>query len=223
MRSTSLAVAASLVVTRVAFAEPEHEHEVTEPGREDATTWSPAAVEVASSESPSGSPLPRGRAGAEEVRATDATGATFTDTRVSAAPAPQADRAAPSAALRSRSPSPAGIVLAGAGTASLATAVLFGARSFALRAAARSECDGDRCSALGVDRRDDSLRAGNIATLAGIGGAAALFGGVVLLLTSPSVTPVKAASSATRRAFVPLVAPSFLAGGASIALEGALP
>ena len=71
-----------------------------------------------------------------------------------------------------------------------------------------SSTDKNLCSADGVSKRDDARSAGNIATIAGGIGAAALVGGVVLVLTAPS-----SSSSPTASARVELL-PSL--GGATI-------
>ena len=78
-----------------------------------------------------------------------------------------------------------GWVIAGLGVAGLGVGAGFGISSINKRDQSRNHCVVDACDAEGVGLRDDALRHGDIATIATIAGAAAVAGGVVLVLTAP--------------------------------------
>lgn len=108
----------------------------------------------------------------------------------------------------------AGWVLMGMGVVGAGVGVGFGLTSIGDRNASRSHCSGDRCDAEGVRLRDDAIRHGNIATISVIAGAAAIAGGLVLVLTAPRA--VESPERAARLRAVPNVA----RGGGGLLLEG---
>jgi hypothetical protein len=77
-------------------------------------------------------------------------------------------------------------VVAAAGAVGLGVGTGFGLASLNNREDARSQCTGDACNANGVSLRDDAIRNGNLATASTVVGAAALVGGLVLMLTAPN-------------------------------------
>lgn len=79
-----------------------------------------------------------------------------------------------------------GLVVGGAGVVTLgvSTALAFGAKSKFDDTA--SMCAGNQCTEEGASLRHDAVRGGNIATVVGGVGLAALAAGVVLYLTAPS-------------------------------------
>lgn len=115
-----------------------------------------------------------------------------------------------------------GWVTLGAGVAGLAAGGYFGLRSLDKRNTSRDNCNGDLCNATGVELRDDAIRAGNNATIAGIAGGAAVVGGLVLVLTAPKDSRRGALPGATRIGRLearPEVGPF----GAGVTLGGTLP
>jgi hypothetical protein len=78
-----------------------------------------------------------------------------------------------------------GWIVAGVGAVGLGVGAGFGLSSISKRDESRDHCVVDACNAEGVALRDDALRNGNIATFTMIGGAAAVAGGLVLVLTAP--------------------------------------
>ena len=102
----------------------------------------------------------------------------------------------------------------GVGAAGAGVGIGFGLTSIGDRNESRSHCAGDFCDAEGVRLRDDAIRHGNIATISVIAGAAAIAGGLVLVLTAPRgvETPERAA---TLRAV-----PNVARGGGGLLLEG---
>jgi len=109
----------------------------------------------------------------------------------------------------------AGWVLMGVGAAGAGLGVGFGLTSIGDRNESRSHCSGDLCDAEGVRLRDDAIRHGNIATISVIGGAAAIAGGLILVLTAPR--GVETPERAGRLRAVPNVARE----GGGLLLEGA--
>lgn len=88
-----------------------------------------------------------------------------------------------------------GWVVAGSGLAALGVAGGFGIYSLDRRSRSNSHCTGTSCDATGVGLRNDAIKAGNVATVTGIAGGAAVLGGLLLLFTSPSAPePTKAGS-----------------------------
>jgi len=81
-----------------------------------------------------------------------------------------------------------GWIVAGAGVVGLGLGAGFGLSSLGKRNDSRSHCAGNQCDPDGVSLRNDAIRNGNIATAATIFGAAAVAGGLLLVLTSPKST-----------------------------------
>jgi hypothetical protein len=79
-----------------------------------------------------------------------------------------------------------GWVVAGAGLAGVGVGLGFGLSSLSKHDESRTHCVGDACDAEGVSLRQDALRHGDIATIATVAGAAAIAGGLVLILTAPT-------------------------------------
>lgn len=110
-----------------------------------------------------------------------------------------------------------GWILGGLGLAGLGVGAGFGLDSLRQRERAMNHCVGDLCSQRGVDLRDDAIRSGNIATLAGATSAVALVGAAVLLLTAPR----NASSSTTTGGW--RASPRIARDGGSLQLVGPLP
>jgi hypothetical protein len=81
---------------------------------------------------------------------------------------------------------PVGIVLAAAGTATLATGLFFGSRAMSKNDEAATHCRGVTCDSVGVDLRAQAVSAGDAATIALIAGGSALAVGSLLWMLSPS-------------------------------------
>ncbi len=101
-----------------------------------------------------------------------------------AEPAPPPDESGSGSSQRT-----IGLVVGGVGIVGLAVGGYFGLRAQSKNDDSKSEClpsDPNRCSARGVSLRDDARSAGNVATVAGGLGLAAVIGGAVLYFTAPS-------------------------------------
>jgi hypothetical protein len=108
----------------------------------------------------------------------------------------------------------AGWVLAGAGVVGVGIGAGFGLASINDRNGARDHCTGDRCDSDGVSMRQDAISNGNIATISMIAGGAAIAGGLLLVLTTP--TKAEPSPSSSRLRAVPNVA----SAGGGVLLEG---
>jgi len=100
----------------------------------------------------------------------------------------------------------------GVGLAGIAIGSVFGAQAMAKHSAAQGECQGDACTAAGMQDVQSGRSAGDLSTVFFGVGAAALAGGLVLWLTAPSAHP---ATGSLRAA--PLVARE----GGGISVQGA--
>jgi hypothetical protein len=131
-----------------------------------------------------------------------------------------------------------GWIVGGAGVAALGVAGGFGIYSMTKRSRANDHCDGSACDARGVALKNDAIKAGNVATITGIAGGAALAGGLLLVLTAPSdgdlpptagAEPAQRARAGAERARAASAITSIRAfpmvawGGAGIGLHGSLP
>ncbi|MCL2776600.1 MAG: tetratricopeptide repeat protein [Polyangiaceae bacterium] len=96
-------------------------------------------------------------------------------------PAADTERATPPARV-------VGYVALGLGAVGLGFGAVYGLRSVSKRDDAKDHCVADRCDADGVALRKQALDAGNISTVATIGGAVAFASGLVLVLIAPSET-----------------------------------
>ncbi|MBX3209482.1 MAG: hypothetical protein KF764_30895 [Labilithrix sp.] len=110
-----------------------------------------------------------------------------------------------------------GWIVGGLGVAGLGVGAGFGIDSLRQRDAAKGHCAGDLCDREGVSRRDRALRSGDVATVTTIAGAAALVGGLILVITAPSQREAPRTTAKLRA--VPHVAP----GGGGISFQGVLP
>lgn len=110
-----------------------------------------------------------------------------------------------------------GWIVAGAGIVGLGLGAGFGISSLGKRNDSRDHCIGNQCDAAGVGLRDDAIRDGNIATVATIVGAAAVAGGLVLVLTSPKST------EPYERAGVIRAVPSVAVNGGGFLVQGGFP
>jgi hypothetical protein len=101
-----------------------------------------------------------------------------------------------------------GLVVGAVGLVGLGIGGAFGGVALSKKSAANADghCDASGCDAEGNQLRTDAFSAARVSTIAVIGGAVALAGGVVLVLTAPS-----AASPKTARVVAsPLAAPTFV-------------
>jgi serine/threonine-protein kinase len=98
------------------------------------------------------------------------------------------------------------------GLAGIAVGMGYGLDSLHAGASSRAHCAGDRCDARGVVLREHAIRSGDAATIVSIAGAAALIGGITVVLTAP-----RAPRPALRASARPI------GGGGGLFLEGALP
>lgn len=124
------------------------------------------------------------------------------------------ERAAPVATTRAFEPDPVrevpapsssqatwGYVAGGVGLAGLAAAGVLGYRAYVLNQDSLELCakdDPNACTTDGKNLRDDATQYGTYATIAGGVGGGLLITGLVLVLTAPSNTPPKAATSRVR-------------------------
>jgi hypothetical protein len=74
----------------------------------------------------------------------------------------------------------------GVGLAGIALGSVFGAQAMSKHSTAQGECQGDVCTAAGMQDIQSGRSAGDLSTIFFGVGAAALAGGVVLWLTAPS-------------------------------------
>ena len=88
------------------------------------------------------------------------------------------------------------ISLGAMGVAGLAIGTAFGLQSISKYDDSQPFCRANGCSATGLSLRDDSIRAGNVATIAVIAGAVALVAGGIVWLTAPSSKPAHAPTKA---------------------------
>ena len=88
---------------------------------------------------------------------------------------------------------PVALVAGGVGVAGLALGTVFVLRAKSKYDDSLAQCPANNnlCTAQGVSQRDDARSAGNIATVAYVGGAVALGAGVVLWLTAPKTEQPK--------------------------------
>jgi hypothetical protein len=106
-----------------------------------------------------------------------------------------------------------GLVIGGVGVVGLAVGGVFALRAQSKNDDSKNECspnDENQCTARGVELRDEARSSGNVATIAGGLGLAALIGGTVLYFTAPS-----AKSGSEARARGPRVGVGFDAHGPS--------
>jgi hypothetical protein len=112
----------------------------------------------------------------------------------------------------------AGLVIAGVGVVGLGVGGVFALSAKSKYDDSKANClqsDVNLCNAQGVSQRDDARSAGNLATVFGGIGLAAVIGGTVLYFTAPS-------SSSTARSSKPLaVGASALPHGGALTLGGA--
>ena len=112
-----------------------------------------------------------------------------------------------------------GWIVGGVGLAGLGVGAGFGVDSLRQRDRSRDHCTGDLCDRDGVALRDRAIRSGDVATITTIAGAAALAGGLVLVLTAPRGPSRKEVPPTTTLRAVPHVA----VNGGGISLQGVLP
>lgn len=108
-----------------------------------------------------------------------------------------------------------GLVVGGVGVVGLAIGGVFALRASSKNDDSKNEClpsNENQCSARGVELREEARSAGNVATIAGGLGLAALIGGAVLYFTAPSGKSGSEARARAPRVGVGLGAhgPSFL-------------
>jgi serine/threonine-protein kinase len=109
-----------------------------------------------------------------------------------------------------------GLVVGGAGVVGLVVAGVFALKAKSTYDDSKAEClpaDPNRCSPKGVELRDDARSSGNVATIAGGLGLAALVGGSILYFTAPAPKSTGFAR--------PHVGVGFTPAGPSFALHGA--
>lgn len=107
----------------------------------------------------------------------------------------------------------AGFVAIGVGVVGLGIGTGFGLHSKARRDESAGECEGNLCTEAGTSLREDAHRAGNISTIAFVGGGIAAVTGAILVLTSKSTGPEKRADNRFR------VAPNIALGGGGLSLS----
>lgn len=110
-------------------------------------------------------------------------------------------------------------IVGGLGVVGVGVGVGFGLDSLRKRERSKEHCVADLCDVEGVALRDRAIRSGNVATVATTIGAAAVLGGVVLLLTAPRGPDRKEGSPTTSLRAVPLVATT----GGGFSVQGVLP
>lgn len=110
-----------------------------------------------------------------------------------------------------------GWVVGAIGVGALGVGAGFGIDSLQKRERSDDHCTGNACDETGVSLRDRAITSGNIATATTIGGAAAVLGGLVLVLTAPKSGPRHDAASRYR--FAPHVATN----GGGLSFQGVLP
>lgn len=116
----------------------------------------------------------------------------------------------------------AGWIFGGLGIASLGVGGAFGITSLVQRQRATHHCNAsDVCDAQGLRYRENAIQSGDIATITTIAGAAAMVGGLVLVLTAPK-SPSRERASALAVTSLHAV-PRVATNGASLSLEGVLP
>lgn len=127
-------------------------------------------------------------------------------------PAPPPAQAVDAGADVGRTQRIAGWGVGSAGLVALAVGIGFGIDSLRAGGSSRTHCAGDRCDARGVALRERAIQSGDAATAASLVGAAALAGGIALVLTAPrKATPGVQASAQP------------IAGGGALFLQGLLP
>ena len=123
--------------------------------------------------------------------------------------APERPTVAPDAAGGSRGGAQraVGIALGGVGLVGIGVGAVFGIEAGSKQSESDDHCRENLCDAKGVALRNDALRAATVSTIGFGGGAAALLGGTLLLVTAPSgkstalrvhTTPTEARLSLTR-------------------------
>lgn len=113
-----------------------------------------------------------------------------------------------------------GWILGGVGLASLGVGAGFGIHSLAKHQAAKDHCNANNlCDPRGVSDRDTAIKSGDVSTITTIAGAAALVGGVVLVLTAPKSPTREKGTAAGSIHAVPQVATN----GAGLSIQGILP
>ncbi|MDB4946243.1 MAG: hypothetical protein JWP97_5777 [Labilithrix sp.] len=117
-----------------------------------------------------------------------------------------ADLVAPPRESRGATQRTAGWIVAGVGVVGLGLGAGFGLSSIGKRDDSRNHCVADQCDAEGVGLRDDAIKSGNIATIATVAGAAAVAGGLILVLTAPHGTRERTPQTTAIRA-VPTAGP----------------
>ncbi|OJY29578.1 MAG: hypothetical protein BGO98_47935 [Myxococcales bacterium 68-20] len=110
-------------------------------------------------------------------------------------------------------------IVGGLGVVGVGVGAGFGLDSLRKRERSKEHCVADLCDVEGVSLRDKAIRSGNVATVATSIGAAAVLGGVVLLLTAPRGSGRKEGSPTTSIRAVPHVATT----GGGISVQGVLP
>jgi serine/threonine-protein kinase len=94
-----------------------------------------------------------------------------------------------------------GLVVGGVGVVGLVVGSVFGLKAKSKNDQSKGECsptEPNRCSAEGVDLRDQALSAAKIGTVGMIVGGVGLVAGITLFLTAPSGTPANARSTSLR-------------------------
>jgi hypothetical protein len=112
-----------------------------------------------------------------------------------------------------------GLSLAGVGVAGLGLGVGFGLASLSARDESAGHCAGDFCDRTGVALRADAIAAGNIATVTTLVGAAALAGGLVVILTAK--TPRERNEKGGETLVGVRAAPQLAQGGGGVLVQGA--
>ncbi len=108
-----------------------------------------------------------------------------------------------------------GWTLSGIGAAGLGLGLGFGLASMSARDESASHCAGDFCDRTGVALRADAIDRGNMATFTTLAGAAALAGGLVVLLTTKTRSAEEKPIEGLR------ASPSVAQGGGSVVVQGA--
>jgi hypothetical protein len=132
-----------------------------------------------------------------------------------AAPRAPKDRA-PAAERTWPTRSMIGWAVSGVGVAGLGLGLGFGLASMSARDESARHCAGDYCDQTGVALRRDAIERGDIATLTTLAGAAALAGGLVLILTAKD-----ARSEGRPRIDGVRASPSLSPGGGGLLVGGA--
>jgi hypothetical protein len=115
-----------------------------------------------------------------------------------------------------------GFIIGGLGVASLGVSAGFAIDSLQKRNEAKDHCAGDLCDASGVELRDRAMNSGDVATITGIAGGAALLGGAVLVFTAPRGSRKEAPPAATSPVSIKSfrAAPHVATTGGGLSIQG---